>query len=1117
MVKPSLFLDSRRPGSLQQAAQVAAQSAAAEAPSWALARVLTTPEQEPDLPAGWVRVGIPHDNPVSEATGLTDGGITAVGAVVLVVFDSTGRVVSISSPIVMPEGSEPVATGALGRRLQQAAAEVAHVTEKVTREVSRVGREIAAAVERTKVVERGLTAAQAAAEAAAQAGRDALARMQGIERQAASLEGTVGDLSSQVRTAREGLAATRQAADAATAKAAQAGRDAAAAMAEARKPGADPQARQQAEQAAQAAEAARSLAQAAQAKLVEAQKAVQAAEAKASRAESRVERVEATTEALRSTASQAEARAAAAQAEAQAAQAAADALALGVRQWWPNPEFDPRLMLLGLDSAERPPVGRARLVDRRDHSGPGAQAWFPISSGVVVEVEVTAKRIRGDKPLRVGLHVSPVASINNGQNFFDALRAPQVTDLGGGWARYAGRVTVTGAQRYGRVWVAIDQPSAPGGPTAWLVSDLRVWDATAAERVEAAQATADQAAQKAVDLSRRADKLDARMLAAQKAADRATGLATTASKQVISLPRAPRDSDGRGAPTGAWAFHVDGVTTVAAYQWDGSHWQQRRAGGDYLAHGVFDAVHARQGFLSRLEAAHGRLGSANIGEVTAEKLRAAVGRLDVGFIRSLLADSAVIKRIITEALTIAPTGNLIPDGAGEAGGTLGDQAGWEWDQSQRAYRCEARRYSFSVDLPDIPLQAGEEYLAEIDVRSSKPGQRIYVRHEHPGGAIAPRWEGVAPGSPSGSYTVTDYTIATANQWVTVATAGVASAQVLSRVTLWVNHSNGTTTDAVLWVRLRLRRRTGAIDIRNGSITTPMLKATSDMWAKLLTVAGNATIGGDLIAAGAIKAKHITVTEDLVAKIASFLKVTTQMLVAGNATIPGRAVVGELVGNTIRGARIISGSNPSNNITLSDKLEVRSGGKITNRVSDANGVEVLDTRSNRMVSLSAMLFGNTVKQWTGSWWVQGPATVNEWYGPWTHKEISRFRATTPTLAVLWHCRAKHHPEWKQTGFYPLYGGLSLRKPGDNKYIYVGPYPDGSALQGQPDAVSAQNVPMADAYTTNFGYTDKLVVGQEYVIELWFRHGNANYTHNGVNYFYPKYTTDFSLIEMLTWAL
>lgn len=72
------------------------------------------------------------------------------------------------------------------------------------------------------------------------------------------------------------------------------------------------------------------------------------------------------------------------------------------------------------------------------------------------------------------------------------------------------------------------------------------------------------------------------------------------------------------------------------------------------------------------------------------------------------------------------------------------------------------------------------------------------------------------------------------------------------------------------------------------------------------IKGRTLLQGDLLADGTVGARHIVATEDLWAKIAAFARVTTEMLEAGDATIAGKAVVGTLEGNTLRGGRVEGG-------------------------------------------------------------------------------------------------------------------------------------------------------------------------------------------------------------------
>lgn len=69
-------------------------------------------------------------------------------------------------------------------------------------------------------------------------------------------------------------------------------------------------------------------------------------------------------------------------------------------------------------------------------------------------------------------------------------------------------------------------------------------------------------------------------------------------------------------------------------------------------------------------------------------------------------------------------------------------------------------------------------------------------------------------------------------------------------------------------------------------------------------AGEVLIKGDLIAGNTIGAKHIVASEELEAKLATFRKVTTDELIAGNAKISGSLIADTLEGKTLKGGRVI---------------------------------------------------------------------------------------------------------------------------------------------------------------------------------------------------------------------
>lgn len=89
--------------------------------SWTYGRVTALPTTDKSLPTGWVEVGIPYDSPVTHAVGESDGIATWLGARVLVILDTTGRVVKISDPIMEPGKDDKVEhLGHSGRILKEA-------------------------------------------------------------------------------------------------------------------------------------------------------------------------------------------------------------------------------------------------------------------------------------------------------------------------------------------------------------------------------------------------------------------------------------------------------------------------------------------------------------------------------------------------------------------------------------------------------------------------------------------------------------------------------------------------------------------------------------------------------------------------------------------------------------------------------------------------------------------------------------------------------------------------------------------------------------------------------------------------------------------------------------
>ena len=89
---------------------------------WVRAQVVDTPSTDPTLPDGWVRVGMPYEEPRDYLVGETPGIYTWKGAAVIVKMHSDGTLLSISDGQDEP-GNERTSVerlGPAGRELAKA-------------------------------------------------------------------------------------------------------------------------------------------------------------------------------------------------------------------------------------------------------------------------------------------------------------------------------------------------------------------------------------------------------------------------------------------------------------------------------------------------------------------------------------------------------------------------------------------------------------------------------------------------------------------------------------------------------------------------------------------------------------------------------------------------------------------------------------------------------------------------------------------------------------------------------------------------------------------------------------------------------------------------------------
>ena len=89
-----------------------------------------------------------------------------------------------------------------------------------------------------------------------------------------------------------------------------------------------------------------------------------------------------------------------------------------------------------------------------------------------------------------------------------------------------------------------------------------------------------------------------------------------------------------------------------------------------------------------------------------------------------------------------------------------------------------------------------------------------------------------------------------------------------------------------------------------ALTTSSIHVESDLWTRMLQVAGDATITGNLLAGGSVTADKLVASKELSAKVAKFEESVVSKLRAERAVISGDLIADTLTGKTIEGGRLI---------------------------------------------------------------------------------------------------------------------------------------------------------------------------------------------------------------------
>ena len=170
-----------------------------------------------------------------------------------------------------------------------------------------------------------------------------------------------------------------------------------------------------------------------------------------------------------------------------------------------------------------------------------------------------------------------------------------------------------------------------------------------------------------------------------------------------------------------------------------------------------------------------------------------------------------------------------------------------------------------------------------------------------------------------------------------------------------------------------------------------------------------SVGDVSLADGAVTAPKIYASKELWARLAAFGSVTTEMLTAGGATITGTAVVGDLVGNRLRGGELALSDESTRSTETGAWAGVRSiqiqrsdrkeDGTVTATAAvDADGVTLTLTRPSTMSASStwaAALFSAGTRPQGGTVRVSATVTVT------TAAGTSDVRLHVLSQTRMWH--------------------------------------------------------------------------------------------------------------------
>lgn len=376
-----------------------------------------------------------------------------------------------------------------------------------------------------------------------------------------------------------------------------------------------------------------------------------------------------------------------------------------------------------------------------------------------------------------------------------------------------------------------------------------------------AKSAADEAQRQAAAAKSAADAATADALGARQAADAASAKASTLAGQVTVAHAAPTAGDGAGKPKGAVWFVQDGNGQLTSqYTWDGAAWSLMPVSGAALAPQTITSAQIGRAAIGEAQIADASITDAKIGGLSVSKLMVTGGaKMPRAVIDVLLSDQAFIKALAANSVTVDPE-NMIQDPgltgrdvwslAAAGGATAGFVSDLPAPPGGTPQGVRMKAGSGSVVLTQaLSLPAGKRWTLRVAYRYSAGSK----------GGLTVKLAGTEVCNPP--YVDDAWKV---GEWVWEPAKSVAATQ------LTITAAAGTTVELH---SLSLTEQVGTTRLAPGSVTADCIYASKEMWAKM----------------------------------AAFGSVTTEMLTAGNATITGKSVVGDLIGNNLTGVTIRGGS------------------------------------------------------------------------------------------------------------------------------------------------------------------------------------------------------------------